>query len=81
MRIPTILRMAAIMPALLFTTGCVSLTEAQLEARDYRRVEFKQQFIDFRQRCRAAGGRIIIDANQSLDRHDLPNRGDRYYCH
>ncbi len=81
MRNPTILRMAAIMPALLFTTGCVSLTEAQLEARDYRRVEFKQQFIDFRQRCRAAGGRIIIDANQSLDRHDLPNRGDRYYCH
>ncbi|MDX1518448.1 MAG: hypothetical protein R3288_16485 [Woeseiaceae bacterium] len=80
MRKSNVLRIAVILPALLLITGCISLTEAQLEARDYRRIDFKQQFIDFRQRCSAAGGRIIIDAKQGLDRHDLPNRGDRYYC-
>lgn len=81
MRKPTTLRIAGILPVMLLATACVSLTDAQLEARDYRRIDFKQQFVDFRQRCRAAGGKIIIDAKQGLDRHDLPNRGDRYYCH
>ena len=81
MRKSVILRVAAVLPALIVLSGCVSLTEAQLEARDYRRIDFKQQFIDYRQRCLAAGGKIIIDAKQGLDRHDLPNRGDRYYCH
>ncbi len=81
MRKSTSLRIAGILPTVLLATGCISLTEAQLEARDYRRVDFQQQFIDFRQRCRAAGGRVIIDAKQALDRRDLPHRGDRYYCH
>ena len=81
MRTPRVLRAAGLLPAVLLATGCISLTEAQLEAREYRRADFKNEFIDFRQRCRAAGGRIIIDAKQSLDRNDMPHRGDRYYCH
>lgn len=81
MRISTHLRLAGILSTIVLVSGCASLTEAQLEARDYRRFDFKHQFIDFRQRCLAAGGRVIIDAKQSLDRHDLPRRGDRYYCH
>ena len=80
MRRPAILRMAGILPTVLLATGCISLSEAQLEARDYRRMDYKQQFADFRQRCRASGGKIFIDAKQALDRHDLPHRGDRYYC-
>ncbi len=74
------LRTAAVVPIILLATGCISLTDAQLEARDYRRIDFQQQFVDFRQRCRAAGGKILIDAKQALDRHGLPHRGDRYYC-
>lgn len=80
MRIPSIPRSAGILPVVLVATGCISLTEAQLEARDYRRADFRNQFIDYRQRCLASGGKIFIDAKQSLDRDDLPHRGDRYYC-
>lgn len=80
MRRPRVLRAAVLLPAVLLATGCISLTEAQLEAREYRRADFRNQFIDYRQRCLAASGRIIVDAKQSLDRNDLPHRGDRYYC-
>lgn len=76
----TILRVAGILPAIVLAGGCISLTEAQLEARDYRRADFRNQFIDYRQRCLANGGKIIIDAKQSLGRNDMPHRGDRYYC-
>ena len=80
MRRPRVLRAAVLLPAVLLATGCISLSEAQIEAREYRRADFRNQFIDYRQRCLAAGGKIIIDAKQSLDRKDLPHRGDRYYC-
>lgn len=61
-------------------SGCISLSDAQLEARDYRRADFKNQFLDYRQRCHARGGRIYIDAKQSLSGDDVPHRGDRYSC-
>ena len=80
MRRPTVLRAAGMLPAILLAAGCISLTEAQLEAREYRRADFRNQFTDYRQACLAAGGTIIIDAKQSLDRNDMPHRGDRYYC-
>lgn len=80
MRTRKILRAAGLLPAALLVTGCISLTEAQLEARDYRRADFVNQFLDYRQHCQAIGGKIFIDAKQSLDRKGLPHRGDRYYC-
>ena len=81
MRIRKTLRAAGLLPAALLATGCISLTEAQLEARDYRRADFVNEFLDYRQRCRAIGGKVFIDAKQSLDRKGLPHPGDRYYCH
>lgn len=80
MRTRNILQAARLLPAALLVTGCISLTEAQLEARDYRRADFVNQFLDYRARCRAIGGKVFIDAKQSLDRNGLPHRGDRYHC-
>lgn len=65
----------------LMFSGCIGLTDAQLEARDYQRADFKNQFIDFRQQCYARGGKLVIDANQSLQRGNIPHRNDRYYCY
>ena len=73
-------RAALLVPSIAIAAGCMSLSDAQLEARDYRRADFGNQFKDFRQRCRARGGKIVIEANQSLGRGDLPHRGDRYFC-
>lgn len=82
MRKPRFQRAAALLPAAaLLASGCITLTEAQLEARDYRRADFTNRYVDYRKRCLAAGGRIIIDAKQPLGRNDIPHRGDRYYCH
>lgn len=80
MRMRNTLRAAGIVTAAVLVSGCISLTDAQLEAREYRRADFRNQFMDYRQRCLAAGGKIFIDAKQSLDRDGLPHRGDRYLC-
>lgn len=65
--------------ALMAIPGC-TLTPEQRDDREYRREYFEAQFIDFRQRCWANGGRILIDAKQSLRKGDIPRRGDRYFC-
>ncbi|MDX1515953.1 MAG: hypothetical protein R3288_03890 [Woeseiaceae bacterium] len=73
-------RSLAAAAVLLTATGCASLSDVQLETRDYRRNDFKQQFLEYRQQCLSSGGRIVIDAKQALDRDGAPHRGDRYYC-
>lgn len=66
--------------ALLSAGGCATLSEADLERRDYRRSDFRNQFIDDRALCHARGGRMYIDAKQTLGRDGIPRRGDRYFC-
>lgn len=71
---------ALLLAGLMTVTACGSLTPGQRDEREYRRVQFEDRFIDFRQQCRASGGRIVIDAKQGLRRGDIPRRGDRYVC-
>ena len=66
--------------ALSMTSGCAGLSEADLEYRDYQRAEFKNRFLDERSRCQQRGGRIYVDAKQTLRRDGIPNPGDRYFC-
>ena len=66
--------------ALLMTAGCTSLSERQLEEREYRNVEFAERFKAARSECLARGGRMYINASSKLDRNGIPNRGDRYFC-
>lgn len=66
--------------ALVFLAGCASMTEAQLEARDYQRMDFRNQFVEDRTRCQAAGRRIVIFANGSIDRNGIPKSPVPYYC-
>lgn len=66
--------------ALTATGGCASLTDAELERRDYRRADFRNRFIEERARCFAHGGRIYVSAGQTLGRDGIPKPGDRYFC-
>lgn len=67
--------------AMLFVSGCSTLTAAQLEATEYRRTEFRNQFIEDKARCDAAGRRMTIIANGgALDRDGIPRTRVRYYC-
>lgn len=64
----------------LATTGCTTLSESQLDAREYRQVDFQEQFKAYRMQCLAAGKRVYIDAQQRIARNGLPRPGDRYFC-
>jgi len=61
-------------------TACAPLPERAQEAREYRRADFENQFLDYRQRCHAAGKRIMIMASGKVGRDGVPNRGDYYTC-
>ena len=60
--------------------GCTTMTAAQLEAREYRRIDFEARYLDYRTQCLQAGKRIYIDAGGSLGRDGMPRPGDRFYC-
>lgn len=66
--------------ALVLLSGCASMTEVQLEARDYQRTDFRNQFVEDRTRCQAAGRRIVIFANGSIDRNGIPKSRVPYFC-
>ena len=75
MRLPAV---AALLAASL--TACAPLPERAQEAREYRRADFENQFLDYRRRCHAAGKRIMIMANGKVGHDGVPNRGDYYTC-
>ena len=63
------------------TTGCVAMSEAEREAREYSRVDFRNQFIEDRDQCQASGGRIYIQAyGGALDNHGVPLTRVFYTC-
>ncbi len=67
--------------AVLLTAGCATMTEAQRDAREYERVDFRNQFIADRGRCLARGGRIYVGGPGGiLDRDDIPRTRVFYAC-
>ena len=61
-------------------TGCAPLPQIALDEREYRRVDFENQFIEFKRRCVQSGGRVYVMASGNVDRRGIPARGDRYTC-
>ena len=76
---PGLVLLALLLVALMAIAAC-TLTPDQRDEREYRRLQFEDQFVDFRQRCWARGGRVVIDAKQGLRKGNIPRRGDRYIC-
>jgi len=67
--------------AVFLIAGCASLSDGQLESREYRNLDWRNQYIDYRQRCSDAGGQMLVDARGgSMSRDGIPNRGDYYTC-
>ena len=65
----------------LSNTACAPMTEAQREAREYERIEFKEQFIVDRKLCFASGRMIHIHANAAtLDHDGVPKSRVNYVC-
>ncbi len=63
-----------------FCVGCAPMTEAEREAREYARVEFREQFVVDRAVCRSQGGRFQVDGAAQLDRNGIPKTKAMYFC-
>jgi len=60
--------------------GCATLSDREAEAREYRQVDFKARYLEYRSRCRAGGGWILVQPAGRLNRDGIPRRGDRWRC-
>ena len=60
--------------------GCAPLPQLAQDEREYRRVDFENQFLEFKRRCVQSGGRVFVMASGNVDRRGIPSRGDRYTC-
>ncbi|MDJ0940644.1 MAG: hypothetical protein QNJ00_12865 [Woeseiaceae bacterium] len=73
-------RTALLVTLLTLLSGCAAMSETEREYRDYRRADFENRFIEARTLCHARGGRMLINARQTLGRDGIPNPGDFYVC-
>jgi hypothetical protein len=72
----------SLIPILMATccVACAPMTEAQLEEREYARVEWREQFRSDRSACQALGRIIVVDGSAELDRDDVPKTRVFYTC-
>lgn len=61
-------------------SGCAGLSASEQMDRDYRKLEYSEQFKAERRRCFARGGRMIVDALGQPGRDGVPKHGARYLC-
>ncbi len=64
----------------ILAAGCAPLPQLAQDEREYRRVDFENQFLEFKRRCVQSGGRVFVMAGGNVDRRGIPARGDRYTC-
>ncbi len=75
------MRITCLVAILLLIEGCIPLTEQEREAYDYRRDERLIHYLEFRENCEFAGGRVHIRRwGAGSPRNRLPNPGDIYTC-
>ena len=71
----------ALVLAAALTAGCAATTKASRDDREYSRTEYRNQFADERERCRAMRGRFVVQGwAGALDRDGLPRTRVRYHC-
>ena len=65
----------------LLMVACAPMSEATIEALEYRRIEFQNRFILERAQCFERGGRIELHADATeLNGNGVPEHRVRYYC-
>ena len=65
--------------SLLSIAGCAPLTAQQQEDREYRRIDWQNQYMAYNSRCLKAGGRMVVQAS-TMRLNGVPQRGDYYAC-
>ena len=60
--------------------GCAPMSEQQREAHEYRTEDWKNRFLDYKRRCLASGGHMLIQASGRTGRDRVPRPGTYYTC-
>ena len=66
--------------AVVFCAACATMTEEEREAREYARIEWRQQFVVDRAYCNERGGRLEFDGSTRQDRYGIPKHRVYYVC-
>ena len=64
-----------------FLTGCAGSSQDVIDEHELSDEEFRQKFIEDRDRCQSRGRTIVINGDGArLDRHGVPRARVNYYC-
>ena len=69
-----------IMPLVLAVAGCAPLSQEEMAEREYRHEDFRARFIDYKERCEALGGNVVIRSHRKIRADRIARPGDRYHC-
>ena len=76
------MKSSAFLVSIVLLGGCAAVTEEQLEAREYRDVEWQAQYFQYKANCENNGGVVVIHGTKSrFSRDNAPAFGDLYRCH
>jgi hypothetical protein len=74
------MKASALVAGIFLLSGCVSLTDKQKEAREYRDEENRAAYFAYRRLCRSNGGIVVVNGSHGrITSDDAPNPGD-YRC-
>jgi hypothetical protein len=74
------MKASALVAGIFLLSGCVSLTDKQKEAREYRDEENRAAYFAYRQHCKRNGGIVVINGTHGrLASYGIPHPGN-YRC-
>jgi len=75
------MNLTCILVAAALLCGCATITQEDLDRREYRQIDRINRFYEYEQKCQLAGGLVHIEAQQGwAPRNGVPGRGDQYWC-
>ena len=74
------MRTAIFFAATLLLWGCAGTDTQRVELRQYSELEWRDRFFEYRRRCNASGGFVLVRATGSVARDGVPAVGDGYQC-
>ena len=73
--------LASLSCCVLCLTGCAGASEEIRQEHELSDAEFRQKFIEDRDRCQSQGRTIVLSGDGAgLDRHGIPRGRANYYC-
>lgn len=76
-----LVRLATSLLLMSWLAGCAGMSEPDRDKHEYADAEFRQKFIEDRDRCLASGRTIVINGDGArLDRNGVPKVRVNYYC-